>query len=363
MSKVKILAIRKIIVLLWIGILAIILYVPHYIPPLFGGQSINILIWPGIFSTGVIDEFEKKSGIKVNVSYFDSNEELLAKIRTTNAIGYDLVIPSDYGAYNLIKENYLKEIDKKELDFINRINPIFLNHYYDPDNKYTIPVSWDVLGLGYNKRLMHQVTNPTWRYIFDPKYLVNSSIIMSNDALESILTGAIYLFGSPLGVDQSKLKQIEKLLQTQKPFVKAYTEFRPDYYLITKNASIALMASIYLWRSKVLYPELDFVIPAEGSLLTIESFAIPTGSTKEELVYKFINYIYQPDTIKKNLSEYTLLPVTQENLEGLVIEPLVNKMFNLTPDKLSKFYFMRYDYFKKPISQATVQNAWIEIKT
>lgn len=358
----KVLITRKIIVLGWILLLGLILYLPNFIPLFFAHKTINILVWPGIFSSQVIDDFQKESGIRVNISYFDSNEELLTKIKATNGEGYDLILPTDYGAYNLIKNKLLKPIDRQKLNFWSRINPIFLNHYFDPQNQYTIPVSWDVLGLGYNKNLISQILNPSWRYIFDPKFLVNSGIIMTNDALEAILISSIYLYGSPEAIDKTKLNSIEKLLKTQKPIVKAYTEFRPDYYLITKNANIALMASIYLWRSKTIYPELDFVMPEEGTLLTIESLAIPKRSNKENLIYKFINYLYEPKIIKRHLSQYTLLPVTNENVEGLVISDLVKKMFSIKREELNKFNFMKYDYFREPITESTIQNSWIEVK-
>ena len=43
----------------------------------------------------MIHEFEQKTGIAVRVSYYDTNEELLAKFKVNRGKGYDLIFPSD----------------------------------------------------------------------------------------------------------------------------------------------------------------------------------------------------------------------------------------------------------------------------
>ena len=44
------------------------------------GSTVQLAIWSDYLSKDVLDAFEKKTGIKVSISSYASNEELLAKL-------------------------------------------------------------------------------------------------------------------------------------------------------------------------------------------------------------------------------------------------------------------------------------------
>ncbi len=81
-------------------------------------NSINVFAWGDILDPAVIADFEKETGIKVNLNYYSSNEELIVKLKATRGEGYDLIIPSDYAVKILIKEDLLKPIDQKPPRFL-----------------------------------------------------------------------------------------------------------------------------------------------------------------------------------------------------------------------------------------------------
>ena len=86
-------------------------------------KSITVFTWPLIIDANYITEFERETGIKVYLSYYENNEELLTKLKTTQGRGYDLVIPSDYTIEQLIKDGLVKKIDISKIDFVDRIHP------------------------------------------------------------------------------------------------------------------------------------------------------------------------------------------------------------------------------------------------
>ena len=45
-------------------------------------QQVNIYIWTNYLPQEVIDGFQKRTGIRVNVDTYDSNEALLAKLQS-----------------------------------------------------------------------------------------------------------------------------------------------------------------------------------------------------------------------------------------------------------------------------------------
>ena len=134
----------------WIVIFFVFLFAPRIVLNVRSSNSINICIWSGIVDPQLFKNFEKETGIHVNVSYFEGNEELLVKLLATKGKGYDMISPSDYVVDFLRKNNLLQRLDKSKLDFYDALNPKMIGHYYDPKNEYSVPSEWYIMGLGIN---------------------------------------------------------------------------------------------------------------------------------------------------------------------------------------------------------------------
>src|SRR5271154_1669420 len=166
---IKQLSKRMMVVIFWVLVLFGFMYSPALIRWFSRSEkSITVFTWPLIIDANYITAFEKETGIKVYISYYESNEELLTKLKTTRGRGYDLVIPSDYAIEQLIKEQLVKKIDMSKLDFIGRINPFLKNNYYDPTNEYSLPYFWSVYGLCIDRDAFGgQLPEASWALIFD----------------------------------------------------------------------------------------------------------------------------------------------------------------------------------------------------
>lgn len=361
-NKYATLLVRSLMMLTWVVLIFLFLYLFDLWTSRSETKSINVFCWSGMFDIKYIAEFEKRSGIKVKFSYFESNDELLVKLRATKGYGYDLIIPGDYAVHVLVKENFLTPLDKTKIGNFKNINPLLLAHYFDPDNRYSIPAEWGVFGLGIDKDLFSKPPEPTWGLVFDPG-LITSKIVMANDPLVAIPLAAFYLFGSIENLTVDKLEKIKELLLRQRPFVEAYTEFRPDYYLATKNCAVAVSSSSYMWRSMRQYGNLDFIIPKEGSLITIENYAIPRTSQKEDLVYEFINFMLEPETVAHHFEELALFPVTVDVLQFIKLTGPIRHLLTLSPAEFKKFSFLRLDQFKEPVNEQYLQDLWVMVKS
>lgn len=104
-------------------------------------KVLNVLTWDGYIPEDVLNDFQQSTGIKINFSNFESNEEMLAKLEATQGGDYDLVIGSDYILKQAISENLIQELDKSKIPNFENLDPAFLNQYYDPESKYTVPYS------------------------------------------------------------------------------------------------------------------------------------------------------------------------------------------------------------------------------
>ena len=70
--------------------------------------ELNVFVWTEYVSDAAIEAFEKESGIKVNVSTYSSNEDMLSKLKSESEGAYDIIQPSDYAVEYLIAQDKLE---------------------------------------------------------------------------------------------------------------------------------------------------------------------------------------------------------------------------------------------------------------
>ncbi len=328
------------------------LHLPRFADMFKEQRSINILAWPGIIDGRYIHQFEKETGIKVYLTYFEYYEELLVKLKSGIA-DYDLIMGADYIIEQFIKERAVKKIDKSKFHHWDTIHPKFLNLFYDPDNAHSIPYSWTVLGIGIDKRAFVDCEPiASWKLIFDPCF-APQRVSMIDDARELTAITLFYLFGDKAVPTQEQLKKVEELLKEQKKWVVAYTDLRTESLLISQAASAAIGISSDIYRAMRSNDNLDFLIPQEGTFLMLDSFLVPASTQKDEYVYSFLNYLYQSDIISKyadRLFFYPVVHTSDSSLQNYLIRP--------NDPLFSNLRFIRYK-----VPEKILRKIWFSIKS
>ncbi|HVX00786.1 MAG TPA: extracellular solute-binding protein [Candidatus Babeliaceae bacterium] len=325
-------------------------------------NSITVFTWGGLIDPHYIKQFEQQTGIKVTISYYSTNEELLVTMKATNGRGYDLIVPSDYAVNILRKQGILKKIDKSKLTFLNSLDPLLLGRDFDQTNDYSLPYAWEIFGFGIDKDYFSsiQFDKFSWKTVFCTP--LGFKITMVNDPIEAALFGYYYLYGTEpqnIPIIKEQRDKIEKALLCQKKWVEAYTDFRADYFLITRNCPLVVTSSSYILRSMREYPYIDFVIPQDGSFITIENMAIPIASSKESLVYKFLNFLYSLRAFKHHYGLYAFLPALKPDFAQEM--GLDKGSFKL----LEQFHqaSSRFSFFRPIMPEVALQRLWVGVKS
>lgn len=350
---------RLVITTLWIGVFFAFLTTTNYLRPLKQDKQIlNIFSWPEILNPEIVKKFERETGIKVVRHYYTSNEELMVKLKATQGKGYDLIIPSDYAVAKLINEDLLQPIDHNKLNFIKHLNPKLIHQDFDPENTYSLPFSWEILGFGIDTDQYQETPfEPTWDEIFCPTN-PHTKISMLNDPIEAIDITAHHLFDCQESLSTREIALIRLKLQEQKPLIEAYAGVRGDYLLITKNASVAVIPSSYILRAATSYPHIDFVLPKDYCFISIENMCIPKKSENQELVYLFLNYLYQPEIFASETNTFQNFPSTTNVQPYINGSPLLIK----TLDALNS-YEGTFFYTRQLLSEKESRSLWVELKS
>ncbi len=375
---------RLFLIIFWLVIILLFIYFPKFSTKK-NDKNLNIFTWPAIFDLNYIAKFERENNITVNINFYESNEELLVKLKATKGLGYDIIIPSDYAVNILVQENFLKPLDKSKLNFYSNLNPILLGHYFDPENIYSIPFEWSVFGIAYLTSFANNISNSgtpgsgppgynTWDMIFSQPHTLSEGseatesnggykILMPNDPLLSIPLASLYLFNKTTGLTKVELEEIKNLLIKQKQWVQAYTDTRVDYILFLKNCPLAVTSSAYISRLILKTDKIGFYVP-NSSLITIENIVIPRVTKNDDLIYKFLNFIYSSESIIHHVGLNAFFPATVSELDYLNLPKSVNQILKMTKEHFSKLNFFKPDNFIKSNDvEGILRDLWIKVKS
>ena len=301
-------------------------------------RVINVLNWSSYIPNEVIEDFEKETGIKVNYSTYSSNEELLAKVSSAKSGTYDLVFPSDYMIEILRSRDILDKIDLNKLSNFSNINPKYLNLEYDINNEYSIPFIAATTVIAVNKDIIKYEIN-SYNDLLNEKY--KNEIVLIDD--QRIIIGMALLAN---GYNMSSIKEEELMdakdwLLNLKPNLKAYDSDSPKNFLITKEATIAVLWNAEAALAKEQNPNIEIVFPKEGIALSIDNFAILKGAKHIDDTYLFIDYILRADVMKKIVESYPYKNVNIKTDELLSNKYLLNEAANISDENMEKGYFVK----------------------
>ena len=265
----------------------------------FDGQKItlNVYNW-GLYiadgseeSVDILSAFEELTGIDINYTTYDSNESMYAKIKSGGA-SYDVIIPSDYMVGKLRNEGLLLPLNFKNIPNYAGISESYRNLDYDPENAYSVPYMWGIVGLIYNTTMVEEA--PTrWADMWDVEY--TDSILMFNNSRDAVAIAAKKLGQS---LNPASLEEVERCmaaLKEQKNLVQAYVM---DEIFDKMEGGEAALAPYYAGDAITMIednPDLAFVFPEEGSNLYVDAMCVPAGSRHQEAAEMFINYMCETD--------------------------------------------------------------------
>lgn len=354
--RLLIVCVRLLSCVLWAGAIALFLYAFNFFDYCLVTKEINVFTWSLALDPKVVIDFEEKTGIRVNLSYYESSDELISKLKVTGGKGYDLIIPSDYSVKKLIDDGMLKKLDKERLPFITTISPYLKNHYYDPDNTYSLPFIWGFYGIGWNSEVVQEGDVKSWKAIFGVKE-GSYPICMTDGPREALMLAGLYLFGAVEALrDGRKVEVVKHLLLQQKNRVQVYSDIRAEEMLLARSVPLAVVLSANVQRVFKAGPYLQFTVPHEGTFLVIDSLVIPVISQKDDLIYEFIRYLYSPEVMKHHFDQYGFLPPVQKVMDELYSDPSERMIPLPTYKELARMHF-----FKDILDGAVLNDVWTEV--
>lgn len=295
--------------------------------PHSGTIVLSVYNWGEYISDGSEDSyntnlaFEKycleKLGLNVDVLYttYSNNEEMYSKV-TSEAGVYDIIIPSDYMIERLIDEEWLYPINPATnpilKDNFAYIHEDFKgeNCFYDPNNVYSVPYTYGMVGVIYNTNLIKpedldengEIKNKSWGLLWDEDYY--GKILQFNNPRDAFGTAMYYKNIDINSSDIDDWNRALELLKEQKPLLQAYVNDEIYNKMTTESAAISTYYAgdyITMYNELTDYGEnpdngfLKFYYPKEGTNVFVDAMCIPKNARHKDLATEYINFMLSVD--------------------------------------------------------------------
>ncbi len=327
----------------------------------FKGKDItlNVYNWGEYISDGsegsidVIKEFEELTGINVTYSTYETNEDLYAKISSSNS-QYDIIIPSDYMIARMINENMLEKINYDNIPNMKFIDEKYHKTDFDPTGEYTVPYTWGTVGIVYNTKYIDEEDIGSWDLLWNEKY--KDKILMFSNSRDGFAVALKKLGYSLNTTNEQQIREAADILKTQKPLLQAYVM---DQVFDKMESESAYAAPYYAGDCMTMMDNnenLAFYHPVEGVNIFIDSICIPKGAKNKEAAEAFINFLCETEIAAANCEYICYFTPHIESAKIVEQDPRIIPDASVL-EKAESFISLPEE------TNSLVDSLWIEVKS
>ncbi len=296
--------------------------------------TLNVYNWGEYISTGeegtynTNKEFEKwyyeTYGQKIRVNYetFDSNESLRSQLEI-GGVSYDVIVPSDYMIEYFIEKDMLAELNFDNIPNYKNISETYRNLYYDPENRYTVPYTYGVVGIIYDAKEVDPADVTGWEVMWNEKY--SGEILQFNNPRDAFGI-AMYKLGIDVNTtDTAEWDRAQAELIKQVPLRKGLVMDEIFNMMESGEAAIgAYYVGDYFTMQSEQADDVDLrlFIP-ESSNVYVDAMCVLKNSKHKEAAEAYINFMLSEDAAVANslthcyASPNTLVVKNEEYREGM----------------------------------------------
>ena len=309
------------------------------------GKVLNLYIWSDYLAPNALPDFEKQTGIKVHVSYFDTNETLETRLLAGHS-GFDVVVPTASYFERQIKAGVYLTLDKSKLPNLKNMDAQLMSRValHDPDNAHGVIYTWGTNGLGYNEKMIKALVPDapldSWRMVFDPAVaskIAKCGISVLDSPAEMLRVVLSYLGRDPNSQNPDDLAAGEAALTKIRPYIRNINS--SEYIEALANGDICLAVG---YNGDVLQArdrardankgiEIKYIVPKEGSILWFDMLAVPKDAPDAESAYAFLNYMMIPQ-VAADVSDFRRYATANAAAQPLV-QPAVRDDPGIYPPK------------------------------
>lgn len=301
-------------------------------------KRLRIISWADYVPADVVADFQKETGIKVEVT-LSNNEEMISKLRATGGAGFDLAQPSQDRILGAQQEfRIYKPIDlaKVRLDeFVpDLIDTVRKNASID-GKVYALPYVWGTEGLVFNTKKT-QIADYT--DLCRPDLKGKVAVRLKRPTLMAFAFAAgkdPFALYSNTKAYTALMDEVGKTLTACKPNFRFFYDNKDQLLNGVRSGEIsaAMMWDSGGWKLGRENADVRFINPKSGAIAWLDTFALPARGKNDAGAYAWINFTMRPAVaarIARQIGNFT----ASKDADALM-DPKLKAQFKATfPDGL-----------------------------
>jgi putative spermidine/putrescine transport system substrate-binding protein len=266
----------------------------------WGAGTLRVLAWPGYADPDLVKAFEQRVGVKVEVTFIDSDEALWQRISADKGESFDVFAVNTAELQRYIDQAWVVSIDAGALSNMANQLPRFRNLKNIPGivragKVFAIPYTYAEMGIIFDRQ---QVKEPptSIRALWDPKY--RGKVLLYNSGVHNFSLAAQSLKDpSPFRLDDKDWPAaVNELIELRRNALGFYTEPEESVALFRRKHAALMLANYgtqQLQLLKTAGADVGYAIPQEGALAWLDCWVITRGAQDQDLATAWINYMLE----------------------------------------------------------------------
>jgi spermidine/putrescine-binding protein len=304
-------------------------------------KHLTLLVRQDYLDHEIVANFRKQYGVTVEVENFETNEEMLQRLKRGGKC--DIIIASGSALQESIQRGYLLEIDHLMTTRLKLAPAVLERIPFDPDRKYSIPYTWRTLGLGFISEQETEIPR-SWKVLFEPELALaaklKDKISMFNEPRYVMGSALLYLGLSPNTTNRAEIKRAGDLLLQQRPLVAEYSAHAARQELASGESYMDQALSSDIAIASQINHRIRFAIPKEGSFLFVDLIALPVNCEDKELAALFVKYLLRPE-IAARFPNHSFCASALFEADPEVLPDVRNSPAYTLPDEDAKTFFIQ----------------------
>jgi len=264
---------------------------------------LSLYVWDGYFPAEVLADFEAESGARIKLNTYRSNDQMMARVKVSWS-EFDVIMPSNYMLAEMRRWQLLERLSPEAVPNQRNISPA----YYSPelgqagDFEYGLPYMLNYAGIGYVPRLVAEPPS-TWKEFFSSEFgrLYGDQQAVLNEPRETLGLALIGLGFSPNTENEAELQALRDFLAQQRSARGPPRFVLSEGRMLLETEEVALLST---WSPEITLAQLSnadlkYVMPQDGSILTIDTLAVPRSSRQKALAKQFIDFALRPENSRR----------------------------------------------------------------
>ena len=261
--------------------------------------EVNMLAWYGHGEKDIVGAFEQANNVKFKPKYYAGGDNMLALIAQSPPGTYDVILSDAEFVQQLNAAGRIEPLDANDYPFDDMLHDDFTKFpgHWSGNTLYSMMVRFGHLGVSYNKKHVSDDEAKSYKCFWKPK--IKGKVGHFDWHLPSLGMMSLYNGnGAKLwDLNEGDWKAVQKTTMSLRPQVGGFFDYGGTFNSL-KNGEMVAMCGIGDWITGVLEKDgapVASVVPKEGGIQWTESYCIGKGSSKADIVKKFIKYMLSPE--------------------------------------------------------------------